>query len=136
MEEIHNYFEKISKIKQVSESDKFLEFFNLKYNEKDEYLTEIFFNALSDLCDDKDIDWNTAFQTAEKLGYEISQTEMLKFVAVETLGKGAVEKLGNMKTPWYVPKAATRKVVSKFETKIFGVVGSAVQSGWNTAGTL
>lgn len=132
MKSIHEYFETVTVSQDVTESDTFLDFFNLKYNEKDEYLRGIFFDALQNMCESMNINWNAAQKRAERVGIDLSQVDMLKVVAIEKLGKEAVSKLRAVEPPSYLPGKLKGRFISKAEAKLFGAIGSTVEAGWTT----
>ena len=130
MKQIHEYFETIVTSEDVTASDCFLENFNLKYNAKKEFLRGIFFDALQQMCESTNINWNAAQKRAEKVGVDLSEVEMLKVVAIEKLGKSATEKLRAVEPPAYLPGKLKGRFISKAEAKLFGAIGTAVETGW------
>jgi len=130
MKAIHNYFEQVIISNDVTESDIFLDYFGLKYDPKAEFLQGIFFDAIQNMCEDMNINWNAAQKRAEKVGVDMSQSEILKVVAIEKLGKDAVSKIRAVEPPGYLPEKLKRKFYEKAEQKLFGVIGTTVETGW------
>jgi len=132
MKQIHNYFETVTVSREVTESDKFLEFFKLQSDDEAEFLDGIFFDALQSMCEEMNINWNAACSRAERVGIEMDKVEMLKVVAIEKLGKDAVSKLRAIDPPNYLPGKLKGRYMSKAEAKLFGVIGTSVEAGWKT----
>merc|ERR1719203_927988 len=82
MKTIHEYFETVVVSNDVTESK---EFFNLRFDAQQEFLQEIFFEALQNMCEDMGINWNSAQKRAEKVGIDMDQAEMLKVVVIEKI---------------------------------------------------
>eukprot|EP01084_Bolivina_argentea_P016088 30149_1 len=132
MKSIHEYFETIVISSDVTESNIFLEYFGLQYDGQAEFLREIFFDALQNMCESMNINWTSAQKRAERIGIDLDESEMLKIVAIEKLGKGAVEKLRAVEPPSYLPGKLKGRFISKAETKLFGVICTTVEAGWGT----
>jgi len=130
MKQIHTYFETITVSREVTESEVFLQQFELQTDEEAEFLNGIFFEALQSMCEDMNINWNSAKSRAERVGIDLDAVEMLKVVAIEKLGKEAVSKLRAIDPPSYLPGKLKGRFMSKAEAKLFGVIGTTVETAW------
>lgn len=134
---MREYFTSVTVVDKVFSSDKFLMFFNLKFDEKRANMLDIFMSSLQSLCEDQNINWQEAVDTANRLGFTLDEAEMLKVVAVAKVGEIATNKLRDAivaNTPGFLPPMIVNKFIAKAELQLAQGISSAVDAGWKAAG--
>jgi hypothetical protein len=131
------WFNMMSDTEAVRMDEDWLKFFQLEFDAARAERRELFFTALEAQCEKDGINWESALKTAQRLGCDLQEVEMLKVVAIEKVGRDARAKIhtdvySGSKTG-FLPVSVKSKMVSKMDGKLAAMIGTAVETGWTAA---
>jgi len=129
------YFKTITDVDAVSLNDKFLEYWSLQYDPARADRLDIFMSAAEGLCGAKHVNFQRAQRNAERLGFDLDECEMLKVIAVESVGRDCIRKLRAEinKSMNVAPVSVRHRFIAKAEQKLAAVISTGVQSAWDGA---
>jgi len=133
---LDKYFQGMNKNRDITENEYFLMKFKLVYDEKSAQRRELFMGCLEDVCGDESIDFQEAVKTAQDIGIDLEEVELLKYVAVKKLFGGFAEKIktgvkNNM--PSQAPLSIVNTTIKKGNDSLVKILCSGVETSWNVA---
>jgi hypothetical protein len=130
---MQKYYDTVTRNPKVSSDKEWLKFFKLKYDPAAALRIEIFTKTLQSVCKKESIDWEYAFDYAQRMGLESSQADLLKIVAIEKVGRDAAARVNEKVlevTPGFIPASVKTKMANSAEGKLFVAIGTTVETAW------
>jgi hypothetical protein len=130
---MQKYYETVSRNPKVSTDVEWLKFFKLQHDAAAVLRIELFTKTMQSICKKESIDWDYAFDFAQRMGVDASEAELLKIVAIEKVGRDAAARVNEKVlevAPGFIPESVKTKMANSAEGKLFVAIGTTVETAW------
>jgi len=132
---MQKYFDTLSQNPKVALNEDWLKFFKLQYDAAADLRIQTFQSALQQICSNENIDWEYSFEYAQRLGIDTSEVDLLKIVAVESIGRDAAwrvyDKVWEV-APGFVPESVKNKMAYSAQNKLYSGLCTTIETSWDT----